>query len=420
MLSVQAAQSIILDLVQPFAFELNTEVVDLLDATGRILAETVSSQLDFPQVDNSAMDGYAVRHVDVQTCYAEEPAVLEIIEEIPAGYQPQLTLKPGQAARIFTGGCLPTGADTVVMQEKTRREGNRVLILEAPLPQEFVRHRASYYQAGTALLTPGIRINAPEIAVLAAAQCSKLSVYRRPRVAILSTGDELVSIDQPLQPGQIVDSNQYALYAFVTQMGGIPLIQGIIRDDPGRLSKAIRASIESADIILSTGGVSVGDYDYVDQTLAELGAQIHIRAVAVKPGKPLTVATFFPNQTLTKSPILYFGLPGNPVSALVSAWRFVQPAFFKLSGLPQSQWKPLFIKALTAYDLRANGRMETYHWGQLSLDSTGNYEFHLAGGTQNSGNLINLTQTTGLAVVPVGQTLILAGEFVQVLLIGNR
>jgi molybdopterin molybdotransferase len=419
MLPVNAAQSIILDLVQPFDSELNTEVVDLLDATGRILASPVTSKLDFPHWDNSAMDGYAVRYADVQICNTENPAILDIIEEIPAGYQPQKSLQPGQATRIFTGACLPKGADTVVMQEKTRREENRVLILEAPSPQEFVRHRASYYQAGSTLLKPGIRLNSPEIAVLAAAQCNKLSVYRRPRVAILSTGDELVSIDQPLQPGQIVDSNQYALSAFVTQMGGIPLIQGIIRDDPERLSEAIRASLVSADLILSTGGVSVGDYDYVDQILAQLAAQIHIRAVAIKPGKPLTVATFPQNQALAKPPLLYFGLPGNPVSALVSCWRFVKPAFFKLSGLHQSQWGPVFVKARSRYDLRANGRLETYHWGQLSLDSTGAYEFQLAGGTQNSGNLINLSQTTGLAVVPVGQTLISAGEFVQVLLIGN-
>lgn len=414
MLPVKAAHSIILDLVKPFE-QIDTETVDIWDATGRILAQTITSQLDFPHWDNSAMDGYAVRYLDVQDCNAQNPAILEVIEEISAGYQPQLVLQPGQASRIFTGACLPTGADTVVMQEVTRREANHVFILEAPAPQSFVRHRASYYQAGTALLMPGIRLNAPEIAVLAAAGCSKVSVYRRPRVAILSTGDELVSIDQVLQPGQIIDSNQYALSAFVTQMGGIPLIQGIIRDHPGRLSKAIRASLVSADVILSTGGVSVGDYDYVDQTLVQLDAQIHIRAVAVKPGKPLTVATFETPQSSLNRPVLYFGLPGNPVSALVSVWRFVQPALAKLSGFSESKWMPMFVKARSHYDLRANGRLETYHWGQLSLDATGNYEFHLAGGTQNSGNLINLAQTTGLAVVPVGETLISSGDFVQVL-----
>lgn len=412
MLQVQAAHSIILNLVQPLE---QTEIVDLLDATGRICAQTITSQLDFPHWDNSAMDGYAVRYLDVQACSAENPAILEIVEEISAGYQPQASLQPGQASRIFTGACLPMGADTVVMQEVSRREGSRVLILEAPQPQAFVRHRASYYQAGTPLLMPGIRLNAPEIAVLAVAGCSKLAVYRRPRVAILSTGDELVSIEQPLQPGQIVDSNQYALAAFVRQRGGIPQLLGIVPDQPEALKAAITEAISNSDMVLSTGGVSVGDYDYVDQILAQLGAQIQVRSVAVKPGKPLTVATFPPTQQGLNRPVLYFGLPGNPVSALVSCWRFVQPALSKLSGLPSSVWEPMFVKARSHYDLKANGRLETYHWGQLSLDATGNYEFHLAGGTQNSGNLINLAQTTGLAVVPVGETLISAGEFVQVL-----
>lgn len=414
MLPVQEAHSIILDLVQPFE-QIDTEIVELWDATGRILAQTITSKLDFPHWDNSAMDGYAVRYLDVQTCNAQNPAVLEVIEEISAGYQPQLSLKPGQASRIFTGACLPEGADTVVMQEVTRREGNRVFIKEAPAPQAFVRHRASYYQAGTALLMPGIRLNAPEIAVLAAAGCHKLSVYRRPRVAILSTGDELVSIEKTLQPGQIIDSNQYALAAFIRQRGGIPQLLGIVPDQPEALKAAISEAISNSDLVLSTGGVSVGDYDYVDQILAQLGAQIQISSVAVKPGKPLTVATFPATQSGSNRPVLYFGLPGNPVSALVSSWRFVQPALAKLSGLAESNWMPTFVKARSLNDLRANGRLETYHWGQLSLDAMGNSEFHLAGGTQNSGNLINLAGTTGLAVVPVGETLISAGEFVQVL-----
>jgi molybdopterin molybdotransferase len=428
MLPVKEAESVILGLVQPFDEQLDAESVDLSAATGRILATPVTSQLDFPHWDNSAMDGYAVRHEDVQSCNAEHPAVLEIVEEIPAGYQPQRAIQQGQASRILTGACMPTGADTVVMQEQTRREENRVLILQAPEQQAFVRHRASFYQAGMPLLKPGITLGAPEIAVLAAAQCTQLSVYRRPRVAILSTGDELVTPEQPLQPGQIVDSNQYALAAFVALSGGVPVPLGIVRDEPEVLKEAIAQSITSADIVLSTGGVSVGDYDYVDRILAELGAEIHIRAVAMKPGKPLTVATFPPSsvpplkkggQGGSNRPVLYFGLPGNPVSALVSCWRFVQPAFSKLSGLPQEAWEPMFVKAIAHHDLRSDGRRETYLWGQLRLDTTGTYEFHLAGGSHSSGNLINLAQTTGLAVVPVGQKLISAGEPVQVLQVGS-
>jgi molybdopterin molybdotransferase len=413
MLSVQQAEAIIFDAVQPLDAQQDAEVVDLLAASGRILAMPVTSSLDFPHWDNSAMDGYAVRYEDVKDCSAEQPADLEIVEEIPAGRKPQYSIQSGQAARILTGAMMPGGADTVVMQEVTRREGDRILILAAPNPQAFVRHRASFYQAGTPLLSGGIPLNAPEIAVLASAQCTQLSVYRKPRVAILSTGDELVTPDQPLQSGQIVDSNQYALAALVAQSGGIPQMLGIVPDEPEALRTAIATAVTSADIVLSSGGVSVGDYDYVDQILASLGAEIHFRAIAVKPGKPLTFATFPPSL---HRPILYFGLPGNPVSSLVTFWRFVQPALRKLSGLSQG-WKPMFVQARSRHDLRSDGKGETYYWGQLQL-CNGIYEFQLAGGSQSSGNLINLAQTNGLAVLPVGQSFLAAGELVQVLQVG--
>ncbi len=412
MLPVSQVEAIISNLVQPLDVN-DVEVVTLLTAIERILAIPVVSKLDFPHWDNSAMDGYAVRYEDVQNCSEQQPAILEIVEEIPAGREPQKVIQPRQAARILTGGIMPKGADTVVMQEQTEREENRVLILNAPEPQAFVRQQASFYQAGTPLLQPGIMLNAPEIAVLAAAQCTQLTVYRRPRVAILSTGDELVTAEQNLQPGQIVDSNGYALAALVAQAGAEPVRLGIIQDQPAALKEAISEAIATADIVLSSGGVSVGDYDYVEQILESLGASIHVRAVAVKPGKPLTFATF--SGSASERSVLYFGLPGNPVSALVSFWRFVQPAIKKLAGL--SGWELLFINARSRDDLCSDGKRETYLWGQMHLVN-GSYEFTLAGGSHSSGNLINLAQTTGLAVIPVGQTLIPAGHQVQVLQVG--
>lgn len=411
MLSVKDTEATIFNLVQPLDHQRDTEVVDLLAANNRILASPVTSQLDFPHWDNSAMDGYAVRYADVQHASQQQPTILEIVEEISAGYQPKSTIQAGQAARIFTGAVMPAGADTVVMQEQTQRQENCVLILAAPKLQEFVRHRASYYQAGTQLLPARIMLNAPEIAVLAAVQCMQVNVYRRPRVAILSTGNELVTPDQPLQPGQIVDSNQYALAALVKQSGAEPLMLGIIPDEPVTLSRAIAHAISQADIILSSGGVSVGDYDYVKQIIESLGGEISICSVAMKPGKPLTVATFKKDQIST--PLLYFGLPGNPASALVTFWRFVQPSIRKLSGLAEG-WEPKFIKAITRHELRSNGKHETYVWGQLRLQD-GVYKFQLAGGSQSSGNLINLAQTNALAVLQEGQTLIPQGEQVQVL-----
>jgi len=422
MLPANQAESVILGLVRSLAQtsesslnpQQDIEIVDLLSANGRILAAPVQSALDFPHWDNSAMDGYAVRYEDVQDCgngEADRPTTLEIIEEIPAGYLPQKTVQPGQAARILTGSMMPNGADTVVIQEETRREGNSVTILAAPKPQAFVRHRGEFYKAGNPLLQPGTVLGASDIAVLAAAQCVKVSVYRRLRVAILSTGSELVAPDQPLQPGQIVDSNQYALAALVASAGAEPMLLGMVPDQPNELRKAMAIALRSADMVLSSGGVSVGDYDYVDQILADLGAEIHIRAVAVKPGKPLTFATF---QDLNpEKPVLYFGLPGNPVSAMVTFWRFVLPAIKKMSGR-STGWEPRFVKGRSLQALRSDGKRETYLWGQVRLVQ-GEYQFQLAGGSHSSGNLINLAQTNGLAMIPVGQAAIEAGAEVSIL-----
>ncbi len=405
MLPVSQAESIILNFVHPLTQQ-DVEWVELSAAFGRILATAVSSQLDFPHWDNSAMDGYAVRHQDIQDCSPQQPKTLEIIEEIPAGYRPQQTVELGQAARIFTGACLPPGADTIVMQEETQRLGNQVQILTASEPQAFVRRQGSFYQAGEPLLQPGIVLGAAEIAVLAGAQCCNVPVYRRVRVAVFSTGNELVTPDQPLQPGKIVDSNRHALMAWVQSMNMEPISFGIVPDQPEALKETITEAIQTADIILSTGGVSVGDYDYIEEILTQLGGEIHIHAVAIKPGKPLTVATF-PN-------CIYFGLPGNPVSALVTCWRFVQPALKKRGGLSPQLYQPQFVKARSQQDLHSGGKRETYLWGQLHWRNE-RYEFELAQGSQNSANLINLAQTTALAKVPMNQTFIPAGEWVQVL-----
>ncbi|NJL65547.1 MAG: molybdopterin molybdotransferase MoeA [Methylacidiphilales bacterium] len=438
MLSVNEAEAIIFNLVQPLDNQLNTEIIDLRQAQGRILAAAITSKLDFPHWDNSAMDGYAVRYEDVKACNAENPVILEVIEEIPAGYQPISTLQPGQAARIFTGAVMPAGADTVIMQEMTQPQSNCVLIQVAPKPQEFVRKRASYYHAGDELLPAGIMINAPETAILAAAQCNDICVFRKPKVAIFSTGNELVTPEKSLKAGQIVDSNQYALAALVRQLGAEPIILGIVADEPKALAEVVKTALNSADIILSSGGVSVGDYDYVEQIIQALAGEIHIRSVGMKPGKPLTVATLGHKDSVVNSDIdnlqvsnsavenrhlnlrqkLYFGLPGNPVSALVTFWRFVQPAIAKFSGLADG-WKPVFMKAKTKQELRSSGDRESYIWGKLTIVD-GVYEFGVAGGSQVSGNLINLAQTNALAVLPPGQNLIPAAGEVWVLLVGNH
>jgi len=403
--SVKEAESIILAQIQPLQ---ETEIVSLETALGRILAEDISSDLDFPYWDNSAMDGYAVRYEDVKDTNPENPVTLEIIEEIPAGKVPKKIIQPGETARIFTGAMLPAGSDTIIMQENTNKKGERVAILVPPEKIGiFVRQRGTFYQAGNTLLKAGIALNSPEMAVLATAQATELTVFRRPQVAIFSTGDELINPDETLQKGQIIDSNRYALTAFVSSLGAIPIPLGIIKDNPDILRETIRKAINSSDIVLSTGGVSVGDYDYIEGILAELGGKILIRSVAIQPGKPLTFATF-PNGCV------YFGIPGNPVSALVSCWRFVQTAIKKLSGLKDYHNK--FLKVISRDTLKSKGQREVYLWGKIEI-ANGIYEFQLAPGQQNSANLVNLAGTNALAIIPQGKTTIQAGETLEVMIV---
>ncbi len=415
MLSVQEAETKILRLVHPLDAEHDRETVGLTEAYGRILAADVSSQLDFPYWDNSAMDGYAVRVEDLQHCTAEQPVTLEIAMEIPAGRCPEGTLQLGQTARIFTGSMMPDGANTVVMQEQVLRAGDRATFTQCPKVQDWVRAKGDYYKAGRPLLTQGTRLNGPDIAILATAQCVEVPVYRKLRVSLLSTGNELIAPDQSLKLGQIIDSNQPTLTALVQETGAIAQPLGIIPDDRAVLKAAIANAIANADVVISSGGVSVGDYDYVEEILAELGGTIQIQSVAVKPGKPLTVATF-PHPDGDRL-ILYFGLPGNPVSAPVGFWRFVQPALKKLSGRSQN-WGPTFIQAKTRQNLKSDGKRETYLWGQLFLTPEGIHEFDLAGGTHSSGNLINLAQTNGLAVLKSDRPCIDANDSVLVMQVG--
>jgi molybdopterin molybdotransferase len=406
MLPVQDAENLILKLAISLT---ETENLPLKATQGRILAQDIQSSLDFPYWDNSAMDGYAVRYEDVKAANENNPVTLKIISEIPAGLAPKTPIHSQEAARIFTGAMIPFGADTIIMQENTQRDGNQVKILIAPeKPSQFVRRKGAYYKAGNPLLKAGILLNASKIAVLATAQCATVTVYRQPKVAIFSTGNELVSPETPLQTGQIVDSNQYALGAFVQSQGAIPILMGIVPDNKNILAETIQKAINQADIVLSTGGVSVGDYDYVEALLRELGGKIEISSVAMKPGKPLTVAKFNNN-------CLYFGIPGNPVSALVSCWRLVQPALKKCAGLSEN-YQPQWLKAQLQQPLKSTGKRETYYWGQLKLIS-GSYVFLVARGHQNSANLINLANINALAMLPIGTTVAEKGETVNVMII---
>jgi molybdopterin molybdotransferase len=408
--SVSSAAATILHLVQPFETNLDCIQIELMQALERILAEDVQSDRDFPHWDNSAMDGYAFRYDDL----AAFGQLAIASQEIPAGAIASSPLGKGECVRIFTGGMLPEGADTIVMQEDVEVVENYLQVKTTSQKGEYVRHRGEYYRAGETLLTKGTKLAAADLGALAAAGCQAITVYRQPKVAIFSTGNELVSLSssESLQLGQIVDSNQYALAALVTQAGGIPLLMGAIPDRQEALRSAIETAIASADLVISSGGVSVGDYDYIDRILAEMGAELHIRSVAIKPGKPLTVATFGSKDLNSK---LYFGVPGNPVSAMVSFWRFIRGAIAKLGGSKASSWQPQFMLAQTTQDLHAQGRRETYLWGNLTYEK-GRAMFQPVQ-NYSSGNLISVTGTNALAVMKVDQTYVPQGESVSVMFV---
>ncbi len=404
MISVQAAESLILDLVQPIQ---EYEEVDLNQALGRILTQDIYSDLDFPHWHNSAMDGYALCHGDL----AEFDTLAIAPTDIPAGRFHNFAITKGECVRIFTGGMLPQGTDTVVMQEDVEVNGDLLKLKIMPKLGEYVRQKGEFYQAGKTLLRGGMRINPPEIGILAATQYQKIQVVRQPRISIISTGNELQELSNSLQSGQIVDSNQYALVALIAQSGAIPIPLGIVGDRPEHLAVIIQKALDSSDLVISTGGVSVGDYDYVDQVLANLGANVHIHACAIKPGKPLTVATFDRNHRRQ----IYFGLPGNPASTMVGFYRFIKGAIAKLSGASSLYWYPQYIQATTLDDLHAQGRREAYLWGYLSCDRR-SWQFQPVR-NYSSGNLISWAGANGLAMLKVNQTYIPQGESVQVMMI---
>src|SRR5438128_129909 len=295
------------------------EQVSLADAVGRVLAEEVAARRTQPPFAVSAMDGYAVRAEDV----AQVPARLRIVAEIPAGAGYDGTLGPGEAARIFTGAPLPAGADAIVIQEDTARDGDKVEVREGAAKGRYVRRAGLDFAEGEVLLRAGKRLTPRDIGLAAAMNRPWLFVHRRPRVGILSTGDEIVMPGDPIGPHQIVSSNALALAAFVTACGGVPILVGNAPDDPDAL-RHIAAAAQGTDLFVTTGGVSVGEHDLVRDVLSEEGLAIDFWQIAMRPGKPLMVGRY------RGTPML--GLPGNPVSTLVCALLFLRPALDRLSG----------------------------------------------------------------------------------------
>ena len=395
MLSVKAARQQMLNTIPV----LPSERRGILNCTGYVLAEELSATENIPPFDNSAMDGYAVQAADVQNASQENPAVLSVTETIAAGYAPTKQVSNGQAARIMTGAMMPEGADAVVMQEVTQQADGKVKILEGVGESENVRFTGESVKAEDLVMGKGKHLRPPEVSMLASLNCAEVSVHRKPTVAIVSTGDELLLLGEPLEPGKIRESNRYGLHAQVEEAGGIPIDMGIAPDDEVEIERIFRAGLAKADALITSGGVSVGEHDFVKSVLERLG-EVNFWRVAMKPGKPQAYGI------ADGKPI--FGLPGNPVSSLVVFELFVRPALLKMAGhidLLRPTFKAVLSESITNRDGRVN------YMRAILKESEGQYTAETTG-PQGSGILHSLVLANGLITIPAGVTLA-AGETVD-------
>ena len=393
------ALRIILDQAQP----LGAETVALPDAEGRVLCETVVSTRQLPPWDNSAMDGYALRAEDARGAGAERPAVLPVVFEVPAGDPGTRALPPAGAARIFTGAPLPPGADTVVRQEDTERRDERVEIRIEPAPGDHVRRAGEDVEVGDRVLAPGARLSAAHVGMLTSLGRGFVAVHQRPRVAILSGGDELVEPDGDVGGGRIVSSNSWSIAALCRELGALPVYLGIAPDRPDEIERRLRAGL-ACDAIVTSAGVSVGDRDYARGVFEKLGCQLLFWGVQIKPGYPLAFGAFEGRGPLV------FGLPGNPVSALVTFEQFVRPALLQMAGHTRV-FRPQ-IEATLGEGLRKSpGRM---HFVRVRLAREGGRIVARSTGNQSSGVLQSMIRAQGVLIFPAEATELAAGASASV------
>lgn len=364
---------------------LGVERVPLLDGLGRVAASDVRSTRVVPSADNSAMDGYAVRAADLQ----QMPIRLRVLGVAPAGTLASTPVTAGTAYKIFTGSVVPPGADTVVKVEDTTEADGVVTITTAPAPRANVRYAGEDIADGASIVQSGARLGPADLGVLASVGHPAVSVFRRPRVTILSTGAELVEVDVPPGPGQVVNSNAYSLAAAVLDAGGVPTVLPIVPDRREDIRAAL-AKAARADVVLSSGGVSVGDFDFVKDELDQLGVTRRFWKVAQKPGKPLTFGRR--NRTL------FFGLPGNPVSALVCFLVYVRPTLRRLGGHTRVHLP--VIEATLTRDLKTVPSLTEFVRVQVAADATGWTATPLV--QQSSGVLSSMSAGAGLLIAPPG------------------
>ncbi len=400
MIPVQEALDKILSKIQ---FK-GVEKIPLDQALGRVMAEDVVSRINNPPLDNSAMDGYALIAGDIQSATPENPVKLEMVEEIAAGYTAKGTLKPGQTMRIMTGAPIPPGADAVLMQEDTQKDGDSILCLDRADVEENIRRAGEDIKIGESVLKKGTTLSPAHIGMLAVIGRSQIAVSQRPTVAILSTGDEILELDETPQGPQIFNSNGHMLAAQIKSAGGIPIYLGIAKDTEKDLMEKFEWALK-ADIVVSSGGVSVGDYDLVKSSLQKMGQDMLFWKVAMKPGKPLAFGR------IGKTPI--FGLPGNPVSSFVSFEQFVRPSLRKVLGCSDLSHKTVQAK-LTRTINKKPGRL--HFLSSIVSWADGEYTVTPAG-EQGSGILKSAANANGLLIFPLEAEEIKQGQEVAVQLL---
>ena len=401
MLSVEDALGRVLAAFEP----LPPERVPVLETLGQVLAEDIYADMDIPPLTNTAMDGYAVQAADTAGASPEQPVRLRIVYDLAAGYTTDVAVTPGTAIRIMTGAPLPPGADAVVRFEDTERDGEWVHIFKGVPVGKNVRQAGEDVQKGALILPRGTEIRPQEVGMLAALGHKEAWGHRRPRVAILSTGDEVIEVDAPWRPGKIRDANSYSNAAQVVRYGGVPLLLGIARDDVAELTAKIRAGLEQgADLFLTSGGVSVGDFDVVKTVLAAEG-EMGFWRVRMKPGKPLAFGH------IQSIPLL--GLPGNPVSAMVSFELFARPAILKMLGKTRLA-KPTVEATLLDEIRRKDNRR---HYLRVMLEKRDGGYFARLTGDQGSGILLSMVKAQGLAIIPEDADHLPAGARVQVMML---
>jgi molybdopterin molybdotransferase len=382
---------------------LPAETVGLAEALGRVLAEDVAARVTQPPKDVSAMDGYAVRAADVaQITDGGVPARLEVVGRAPAGGAYEGVLGPGQAVRIFTGAPLPEGADAIVIQEDTETEGDTVIVKEGAPEGHYVRPAGLDFRAGEVGLEAGRLLSARDVGLAAAMDRPWLRVHRRPRVALLATGDEVVLPGDPRGPYQIVSSNGFSLAAFVQACGGQAIHLGIAPDDVAALEALVEGA-RGADLLVTTGGVSVGEHDLIRDALDQKGLDLDFWRIAMRPGKPLLFGRIGP------TPIL--GLPGNPVSSLVCATLFLRPAIEVMLGRKGGDQAP--ETAILGADLDANDRRQDYLRARIEVDSAGRRRA-VPFARQDSAMLATLAQADCLIVRGPLAAPAKAGEVVEI------